>query len=107
MPSFSAKQLASWSGGTWGSPFVGEATGFSVDSRAIRPGEVFVALATEKRDGHDFLPSAQTAGAAAAIVQRFNPSVALPQLIVPDPLRAFQAIARHHREQFKGQVIGI
>jgi len=42
-------------------------TGFSIDTRTLKPGEVFVAL-TDQRDGHDFVPAAFGAGAAAAIV---------------------------------------
>jgi len=68
---------------------------------------VFVALKTEKRDGHDFLADAQTAGASAALVAVQNPSVALPQLVVADTVIAFQAIAREHRRAFRGPVVGI
>ena len=41
--------------------------GFSIDSRTLRPGDVFVALGAE-RDGHDFVGDAFAAGAAAALV---------------------------------------
>lgn len=43
-------------------------TGFSIDSREVSPGDVFVALKGQ-RDGHDFVGSAFRAGAAAAIVE--------------------------------------
>ena len=66
-----------------------------------------MALKTEKRDGHDFLADAQTAGAGAALVSAQNRSIALPQLVVPDTLQAFHAIAREHRRVFRGRVIGI
>ncbi len=82
-------------------------TGFTMDSRSLRAGEVFVAIQTAKRDGHDFLPQAAAAGAAAALVARAVPGVDLPQLVVADPLKAFQAIARAHRCAFKGPVVGI
>jgi UDP-N-acetylmuramoyl-tripeptide--D-alanyl-D-alanine ligase len=42
-------------------------TGFSIDTRTIEPGNVFVAL-KDQRDGHDFVTTAFKAGAAAAIV---------------------------------------
>ncbi|MFZ1106466.1 MAG: Mur ligase domain-containing protein, partial [Hyphomicrobiaceae bacterium] len=42
-------------------------TGFSIDTRTLQPGDVFVALKAE-RDGHDFVPAAFAAGAAAALV---------------------------------------
>jgi len=82
-------------------------TAFGVDTRALRPGDVFVALRTERRDGHDFLADAATAGAAAALVAVPDRAVPLPQLVVPDPLAAFQAIAREHRRTFRGAVVGI
>ena len=78
-----------------------------MDTRQLRAGQVFVALRTEKRDGHEFLPAAQAAGASAALVATPNPALALPQLVVADPLAAFQAIAREHRRTFRGPVIGI
>ena len=68
---------------------------------------MFIALKTEKRDGHDFLADAQTAGAGAALVAVANPKIALPQLVVRDPLRAFHAIARENRRAFHGKVVGI
>jgi UDP-N-acetylmuramoyl-tripeptide--D-alanyl-D-alanine ligase len=82
-------------------------TGFTMDTRQLHAGQVFVAIRTEKRDGHDFLPAAQAAGASAALVSRADPALALPQLVVADPLAAFQAIAREHRRTFRGPVVGI
>lgn len=107
MPTFHPEALARWTGGRW-SPAAGAyPTGFCADSRRIAPGDAFVALKTEKRDGHDFLGEALKAGAAAAIVSVENPAVALPQLVVRDPLAALQSIARENRRRFSGPVIGI
>lgn len=107
MPTFSPEQLAHWTGGTWTVRPAASLTAFGVDTRALRPGDVFVALRTERRDGHDFLADAATAGAAAALVAVPDRAVPLPQLVVPDPLAAFQAIAREHRRTFRGAVVGI
>src|SRR5471032_1278003 len=107
MPTFAPAQLASWTGGRWTTPPGAPLTGFAIDSRAVRAGEIFVALKTEKRDGHEFLAAAQAAGAGAALVATPNPSLKLPQLVVRDPLAAFQAIAREHRRAFRGKVVGI
>jgi UDP-N-acetylmuramoyl-tripeptide--D-alanyl-D-alanine ligase len=78
-----------------------------MDTRQLRAGQVFIALETDKRDGHDFLAAAQAAGASAAIVSKPNAALALPQLVVIDPLTAFQTIAREHRRTFRGPVVGI
>jgi UDP-N-acetylmuramoyl-tripeptide--D-alanyl-D-alanine ligase len=107
MSLFSPSQLAAWTGGTWMAPPAAPLTGFAIDSRLISPGQVFVALKTEKRDGRAFLAAAQAAGASAAIVSRADPLSSLPQLVVPDPLAAFQDIAREHRLAFPGKVVGI
>lgn len=42
-------------------------SGFSIDTRSLKPGDVFVAL-KDQRDGHEFVTAAFQAGAAAAIV---------------------------------------
>ncbi len=42
-------------------------TGVSIDSRTLKPGDLFVAIRSG-RDGHEFLPRAMEMGAAAAIV---------------------------------------
>jgi UDP-N-acetylmuramoyl-tripeptide--D-alanyl-D-alanine ligase len=107
VPIFLPDQLAQVTGGRWTAQPVLPLSAFSVDSRTLRRGDVFVALKTEKRDGHDFLAAAEQAGASAALVARPQPGLALPQLVVAEPLAAFQAIARAHRRAFRGQVVGI
>ena len=46
------------------------ATGYSIDSRTIKPGELFFAVRGERMDGHDFLDQAFEKGAIAAVVSR-------------------------------------
>jgi UDP-N-acetylmuramoyl-tripeptide--D-alanyl-D-alanine ligase len=94
-------------GGRWTVEPTAPLSGFSFDTRKLHAGEIFVALKTEKRDGHEFLADAQTAGAAAALVATPNKALALPQLVVANPLAAFHAIARAHRTAFRGPVVGI
>ena len=107
MSLFSSLQLAAWTGGTWTTQPATPLTGFAIDSRLLSPGQVFVALKTDRRDGRNFLNAAQAAGASAALVAAADPLSGLPQLVVPDPLAAFQAIAREHRRNFPGKVVGI
>jgi UDP-N-acetylmuramoyl-tripeptide--D-alanyl-D-alanine ligase len=107
MPTFAAEKLATWTGGSW-SPFPGTAiTGFNQDTRTLSAGQVFVALKTDRRDGHDFLGEAGKRGAAAALVGRAVTGETLPQLLVDDPLAAFQRVAREHRREFHGPVVGV
>lgn len=108
MPTFAHAKLAAWSGGRWTRSPGGALVGFNQDTRSLTAGQVFVALRTDKRDGHDFLGEAQARGAAAAIVAREVAGTDLPQLVVADPLTAFQQIAGgYRREYFKGPVIGV
>ena len=62
-----------------------------VDSRAVRPGGLFVALSGERTDGHDHAAAAVAAGAVAALTSRSLAGT--PCLVVPDPLAALQALA--------------
>jgi len=107
MPAFDPESLAAWTGGRWSARPAAAPVGFSVDSRRLSPGQAFVALRTERRDGHDFIGAALGAGASAAIVARADAGAALPQLVVDDPLAALQAVAREHRRRFRGVVVGI
>jgi UDP-N-acetylmuramoyl-tripeptide--D-alanyl-D-alanine ligase len=107
MPTFLPAQLAQWTGGRWTAEPAVPLAAFSFDTRRMRRGDVFVALKTAQRDGHDFLGDARAAGAAAALVAAARPEVDLPQLVVPDPLGALQAIAREHRRNFRGPVVAV
>ncbi|MGE5236489.1 MAG: UDP-N-acetylmuramoyl-tripeptide--D-alanyl-D-alanine ligase [Acidobacteriota bacterium] len=71
-------------------------TGVAIDSRAVRPGDLFVAIPGERVDGHDFLAEAAARGAAAALVGR-RIAHELSQVVVPDPVAALQAIAAVER----------
>ena len=72
----------------------GAITGFSIDTRSIAAGDVFVPL-TDQRDGHDFVATAFTNGAAAALVRHdfAAPAGCGPLIRVDDPLRALERIA--------------
>ena len=62
-----------------------------IDNRLVGPGDLFVALVGEQRDGHDFAVAAIEAGAVGALVQR--PSTPR-DIVVPDTLGALQSLAR-------------
>ena len=83
-------------------------SGISTDSRAIRPGALFVALQGERFDGHEYLGAVAAAGATAAIVRRGTPPVARLTLFeVDDPLRAFGLLARERRRRLGGPVVAV
>lgn len=64
-----------------------------IDSRAVTPGSLFVAIAGERFDGHDFCASAQDSGAAAVLVSR-RLDLTLPQIVVADTVEGLSALAR-------------
>jgi UDP-N-acetylmuramoyl-tripeptide--D-alanyl-D-alanine ligase len=84
------------------------ASGFSIDTRTIKRGEVFVAI-KDQRDGHDFVGSAFEAGAAAALVSKRPDGVAKdsPLLVVPDTMAALRSLAAAARDRNFGRLIGI
>jgi len=77
------------------------------DSRAIRPGQLFVALTGPRFDGHDFLAEVATKGAAAALVQRAMPEVGLPQLQVADTRRALGLLGALNRQAYHGPLAAV
>ncbi len=66
------------------------ASGVAIDSRTLRPGDLFVALKGEKHDGHDHVVAALAAGAAAAMVERIPSGTSFDAALlrVPDTLEA-------------------
>jgi UDP-N-acetylmuramoyl-tripeptide--D-alanyl-D-alanine ligase len=81
-------------------------TGLTTDTRAIQPGELFLALYGESFDGHCFVEQAISAGAIAAVVDQ-PVAAAVPQIVVENTLKAYQAIGRWWRDQFYIPVIAI
>ena len=109
-PYFTASDLVSATGGRWIGPPPDAVSGVSTDTRAIAPGSVFVALAGERFDGHDFLAEAARAGAACAVVAADRAAGAppgLPLLAVADTLEALGGIARLHRLRFDLPVVAV
>ena len=86
--------------------------GVSTDSRQVKKGDVFFAIAGEKFDGHDFVGKAFEAGAAAAVVEKDVPAEAGEWgnglvLKVASVRLALGALAKEVRGRFGGHVVGI
>ncbi|MFD0857627.1 UDP-N-acetylmuramoylalanyl-D-glutamyl-2,6-diaminopimelate--D-alanyl-D-alanine ligase [Roseovarius aquimarinus] len=84
------------------------ASGVSIDTRTLAPGDLFVALSAA-RDGHDFVAAALAAGAAAALVSRIPEGVApdAPLLVVEDVLEALGALGRAARARTGARVVAV
>lgn len=83
-------------------------SGVSTDSRAVAPGDLFVALRGERFDGHAFVGQAMARGAAAALVsRRVDGDAPVPQLIVEDTLAALGRLAAAWRSRFALPVLAL
>lgn len=78
----------------------------SIDSRTIKPGELFVAISGDRFDGHNFVELAKQQGAAAALVER-TIETDLPLLQVADTRKALGELAKQHRSQFTIPIIAL
>ncbi len=81
-------------------------TGAKIDSRAIEAGDLFVALAGEHVDGHDYLAKARELGAVAALVS-VKQADELPQIVVDDVVSAFGQIAKYWLHKCQPKVVAI
>jgi len=84
------------------------ARGISIDTRSLKPGEMFVAL-RDARDGHEFLKHAFDAGASAALVARApaNAPDGAPLLVVGDTLQGLRDLAVAARMRNFGKRIAV
>jgi len=86
-----------------------EATGVSIDSRTVEPGDLFFALKGPNFDAHDFVAAALAAGAAAAVVtwRPTNAPSDAPLVLVDEPLKALERLAQASRERSTARRIGV
>jgi UDP-N-acetylmuramoyl-tripeptide--D-alanyl-D-alanine ligase len=94
-----AKATGGKTQGTW------QASRVEIDSRKVKPGDLFVAIKGENFDGHDFVKDALAKGAAAAMVSSSVDEGNL--LIVKDTLKGLEALGKHARKRSRAQVVGV
>lgn len=105
-----AKQIAEACNGKLLSSSTTAITGFSIDTRTIKPGNLYIALKGENHDGHTFISAAIKAGATAVLVSilpeaGLTGSAAVIQ--VDDTLLALQQIAKARRNALDPVFIGV
>ena len=85
------------------------ARGVSIDTRTLEPGDLFVALTGESRDGHEFVAEALKKGAAAALVSRQPPDVLAdaPLLMVSDTQAGLEGLGRAARARSKARIVAV
>jgi UDP-N-acetylmuramoyl-tripeptide--D-alanyl-D-alanine ligase len=118
-PALTAAEIAAATGGRLVRSSGRSVRGAAVDSRAVAPGNLFVALPGEKTDGHRFLGEAIAAGAAALLVRddawSAGSAVAVAAadvsdvaiVAVADTLSGLHAVARAWRGRFSPLVVGV
>jgi len=97
-----AQAIADATGGVASGGF--QVSGVGMDSRDVRPGDLFVALKGEAMDGHAFIAKAFANGAVAALVDR---PVDYPHVLVEDTTDALHALAHAARERADAVRIGV
>src|SRR5690242_1652142 len=83
-----------------------EATGMSIDTRTLRPGDLFVALKGDARDGHEFVRAAFEAKASAALVSR-DIDAAGPLLKVGHVQRGLEDLGRASRARSRAKIVAV
>ena len=104
----------------WSPSWIAEATGASIageaprgpervtiDSRDVRPGDLFVGLPGERTDGGRFAQAALDAGAWGVLIGAAHAAQGGVVLTAADPLAALQALARAWRRELGAEVIGV
>jgi UDP-N-acetylmuramoyl-tripeptide--D-alanyl-D-alanine ligase len=102
MSLWSASELMEATGGTLSRAF--DANGLSIDTRTLAPGDLFVALVGEDRDGHAFVADALAKGAAGAMVHQDAPGSILR---VDDTLAGLTRLGGYARSRFGGRLVAV
>ena len=85
-------------------------TAVSIDSRAVKEGDVFIAIKGDRHDGHDFVANALKAGAGLGVVSRVTPEMTAqgPVLeVAEDPLKGLVNMGLAARARTQGQIVAV
>src|SRR5277367_300521 len=102
---WSAEDLREATGGALNMPF--DATGVSIDTRTLVPGDLFVALRGDTGDGHDHIHEALARGAAGVMVHRSVDVGSGAVLLVEDTLAALARLGGYARARFTGRLVAV
>ena len=106
-PLWTSEEIAAATGGEGKGP-AWSVAGISIDTRTVQPGELFVALAGPRHDGHDFVADALRRGAAALVhrpVDGLTPQA--PVIMVRDTLEALGDLARAARARSQAGIVAV
>lgn len=80
------------------------ASGWSIDTRTLTPGDFFFALRGPNHDGHDYVAEAFQKGAVAAMVDHAMPG---PTVVVGDTQKGLEELGAEARRKWGGTAVGI
>jgi UDP-N-acetylmuramoyl-tripeptide--D-alanyl-D-alanine ligase len=104
LPLWTAAELMEATAGRFSVEF--GASGVSIDTRTLQPGDLFIALCGETGDGHDHAVQAIEAGAAGVMVHRDLASIDR-RLVVDDTLAGLTRLGAFARGRFTGRVVAV
>lgn len=101
--------LTATAGQTYGSVYATSFRDFAFDSRLIQPGELFLAVKTERGDGHDYIREAYKKGAAGILAQRpvDLDGHDITYIVVDDTQLALRRWGRYILRKYDAEVIGV
>ncbi|MGB5932662.1 MAG: alanine racemase [Anaerolineae bacterium] len=101
--------LAATGGRVYGPIFAQEFSDFCFDSRILQPGELFLAVKTEKGDGHDYIEEACRDGATGVLCEREIDLAPhrVTCVVVPDTQQALRHWGEYITKEYAPEVIGV
>lgn len=88
-------------------PTAWQAMGISIDTRTLKPGDLYVAIKGDTHDGHAFVAEAFKKGAVAAIVERLVDESRFPQVVVADTLQALSQLGNFARQRTSATILAV
>jgi len=107
-PLWTLDEIVAATGARVGSGF-DKATGASIDTRTLEPGDLYFAIKGDVHDGHDFVPAALERGAAGAVVceEKAGAFSSDRLIVVPDVLEAMRQLGRAARKRTDARIVAI
>jgi UDP-N-acetylmuramoyl-tripeptide--D-alanyl-D-alanine ligase len=107
-PLWTRDEIVAATGANVGSGFT-HATGASIDTRTLEPGDLYFAIKGDVHDGHDFVPAALEKSASAAVVskEKAGAFVSDKLIVVPDVLEAMRQMGEAARKRTNARIVAI
>ncbi|MHA1538618.1 MAG: UDP-N-acetylmuramoylalanyl-D-glutamyl-2,6-diaminopimelate--D-alanyl-D-alanine ligase [Alphaproteobacteria bacterium] len=104
-PLWTSEEAEAATGGRSSEPW--SATGVSIDTRTLEPGDLYIAIVGDSLDGHDYVAAGFENRAAACLVSQASSAGGKPALVVEDTFAALNALGGAARARTKASIAGI